>query len=55
MSLDSHVQELRKKHQDLSAAVEAAQRSPATSDHEIAEMKKKKLLLKEQIERLQPH
>ncbi len=52
MSLSSHLQELRKKHQNLSEAVEAAQRSPATDDLEIARMKKQKLHLKEEISRL---
>ncbi|SPJ23552.1 YdcH family protein [Palleronia abyssalis] len=52
MSVHSHVQELRKKHQTLSAQVEAAQRSPAANDLEITNMKRQKLRLKEQIERL---
>lgn len=52
MSLSSHLQELRKKHQNLSEAVEAAQRSPAIDDLEIARMKKQKLHLKEEISRL---
>ena len=52
MSLSSHVEELRKKHQHLSDQVEAAHRSPGTSDFEIAEMKKQKLHLKEEITRL---
>ncbi|CAM3394555.1 YdcH family protein [Paracoccus nototheniae] len=51
MTVASHVEELRKKHQNLSAAVERAQRSPGTSDHEIAAMKREKLRLKEQITR----
>ncbi|KAF0676464.1 YdcH family protein [Profundibacterium mesophilum] len=55
MSLSSHVQELRKKHQSLSEMVEIAQRSPGSSDSQIAELKKKKLRIKEQIERLQHH
>lgn len=55
MSVSSHLQELRKKHQHLSDAVEAAQRSPATSDVDIARMKKQKLQLKEEISRLAPH
>lgn len=53
MSLGSHVQELRRKHQSLSDAVEKAQRSPGYDDLAIAEMKKKKLLLKEEISRLE--
>ncbi|MBE3639339.1 YdcH family protein [Mangrovicoccus algicola] len=52
MSLTIHIQELQKKHRSLSAKVEEAQRSPGVSDLEIASMKKQKLHLKEQIERL---
>jgi hypothetical protein len=52
MSLSSHVEELKKKHQALSKQVEEAQRAPGSSDLEIAELKKQKLRLKEEIERL---
>lgn len=52
MSVSSHVHELRKKHQVLSDAVERAQRSPGTNDLEIVAMKRQKLRLKEEIERL---
>ena len=52
MSLSSHVEELRKKHQHLSDAVEEAYRSPGTDDLEIAKLKKQKLHLKEEITRL---
>lgn len=52
MSMSSHLMELQKKHQHLSEAVEAAQRSPATDDLIIADMKKQKLKLKEEITRL---
>lgn len=52
MSLSSHLQELRKKHQNLSEAVEEAQRSPAVDALQIAQMKKQKLYLKEEIARL---
>ena len=52
MSLSSHVQELKKKHQSLSNQVEAAQRAPGSNDLEIAELKKQKLRLKEEITRL---
>jgi hypothetical protein len=52
MSLSSHLQELRRKHQHLSDAVERAQRSPATPALDIAEMKKQKLRIKEQISKL---
>ncbi|PHQ84972.1 MAG: DUF465 domain-containing protein [Thalassobium sp.] len=52
MTLSSHLQELKRKHETLSEAVELAQRSPATDDLEIARMKKEKLHLKEEISRL---
>ena len=51
MSLSSHVEELKKKHRALSDQVQAAQRAPGASDLEIAELKKQKLRLKEEIER----
>ena len=52
MSLSSHLQELRKKHETLSEQVELAQRSPASNDLHVTELKKQKLKLKEQIQRL---
>ncbi|WP_209424409.1 DUF465 domain-containing protein [Pararhodobacter sp. SW119] len=52
MTLTSHLQELRRKHEALSQKVEEAQRSPASDDLEISEMKKQKLRLKEEITRL---
>lgn len=52
MSLTSHLQELRKKHESLSRQVEEHQRSPGTDSVAISEMKKRKLAIKQQIERL---
>ena len=52
MSLSSHIAELRRKHENLSEQVETAQRSPGVDDLTIADMKKQKLRLKEEIERL---
>lgn len=52
MTVASHVEELRKKHRALSDAVEKAQQSPGSSDFEIAEMKREKLRIKEEITRL---
>lgn len=52
MTLSSHVQELRRKHEALSRRVEEAQRSPGMDALSISELKKQKLRLKEQIERL---
>lgn len=52
MSLSSHLDELKKKHETLSDKVETAQRMPGSSDLEITDLKKQKLRLKEEIERL---
>ena len=52
MNLDAHLNELRKKHEALSDKVEKAQASLATNDLDIVAMKKEKLRLKEEIERL---
>lgn len=52
MSLSSHLIELKKKHQHLSSEVEQAQRAPGVDGLHVAELKKQKLKLKEEIERL---
>lgn len=52
MSLSSHLQELRKKHESLSDQVETALRSPAVDGLQITALKKQKLKIKEEIERL---
>lgn len=52
MDLNSRVQQLRTKHEALSSKVEAAQRQPGSNDLAILEMKKQKLILKEEIQRL---
>ena len=53
MTLGSHLQELKKKHESLSAEVEDAQRSPGSDDIQITELKKQKLRIKEEIYRLE--
>lgn len=52
MTIASHLQELRRKHEHLSNLVEKEQRSPGADDLKIAELKKQKLRLKEEITRL---
>jgi hypothetical protein len=52
MSVNAHVEQLKRKHETLSEAVEAAQRSPGTDDLAIADLKKQKLRIKEEITRL---
>ena len=52
MSVTAHVTELQKKHEQLSQLVEKEQKSPGTNDFTITQMKKEKLKLKEEIQRL---
>lgn len=52
MNLASRLQELQRKHEALSKQVETVQRSPGADDLEIGELKKQKLRLKEEIERI---
>lgn len=52
MSVDAHLNELRKKHEALSTKVEKMQQSPSTNDLDIVALKKEKLRIKEEIERL---
>ncbi len=52
MTLSSRLHELRRRHQALADQVEQAQRAPAIDDLVIADLKKQKLRLKEEISRL---
>lgn len=52
MTVASHIVELKKKHENLSSMVEKAQRAPAIDALHIADLKKQKLKLKEEISRL---
>ena len=52
VTIASHLTELRKKHEHLSETVERTQRSPGADTLKIAELKKQKLKLKEEILRL---
>ena len=52
MSVTAHLEELKKKHQSLSEQVDIVQRSPAADQVKIAALKKQKLKLKEEINRL---
>ncbi len=55
MTVASHLVELRRKHDSLSDMVEKAQRSPGLDALKIAELKKQKLRIKEEITRLSDH
>ena len=52
MTMSSHLNELRKKHQNLSDMVEQEQRNAGSDDLHIVDLKKQKLRLKEEISRL---
>jgi hypothetical protein len=52
MSIDSHLNELVRRHQAIEEAIMAEESHPATDDIKVHQLKVKKLHLKDQIERL---
>ena len=52
MSMQSHLAELEKKHQALEQEISECLNHPAVDDLKIVELKRKKLLVKDEIERL---
>jgi len=52
MSLQSHLVELERRHQALEREIHTEQIHPSTSDLKIRELKRKKLHLKQEIEKL---
>jgi len=53
MSLQAHLSELAAKHKALEAELAEAMAHPATSDSEIAEIKRRKLKIKDEMTRLE--
>jgi hypothetical protein len=53
MSLQSHLSELQAKHSILERELQDAMAHPSSSDQELAELKRKKLKLKDEISRLE--
>ena len=53
MSMQSHLAELEKRHRALEAEIAEALMHPSTDDLKIAELKRRKLLVKDEIARLQ--
>ena len=53
MSLQAHHSELMAKHKALEADLAEAVAHPASSDEEIAELKRRKLKIKDEITRLE--
>jgi len=52
MSIDSHLNELMRRHQAIEEAILAEENHPAADDVKIHELKRKKLHIKDEIERL---
>eukprot|EP01132_Coremiostelium_polycephalum_P001851 gene1851-2279_t len=52
MAIESHLETLERKHGALEKEISEALASPATDDLKITDMKRRKLMLKEQIEKL---
>ncbi len=52
MSMQSHLAELEKRHQALDDEITDCLTHPATDDLTIVELKRRKLQVKEEIERL---
>ena len=53
MAIDSHLQELVRKHGDIERMLEEAMMHPSVDDLEISELKRRKLMLKDQIAKLE--
>jgi hypothetical protein len=53
MSIEAHLAELQRRHRDLEAEIAEARAHPSTDDLEMVELKRRKLLLKDAIARLQ--
>jgi len=54
MSLEAHVTTLKKKHSDLENQISALANHPSADPAEIADLKKRKLQLKDKIEQATP-
>jgi hypothetical protein len=52
MAIESHLAELQRKHQALERQIDDALNHPSTDDLTIAELKRRKLLVKDEIVRL---
>lgn len=53
MAIESHLQELVRKHGDIERMIEEALMHPSIDDLEISELKRRKLMLKDQIAKLE--
>jgi hypothetical protein len=53
MSMQTHLAELERRHRALEAEINDARAHPSIDDLEIVELKRRKLLVKDEIARLQ--
>jgi hypothetical protein len=53
MSIEAHLAELERRHRALEAQISEARAHPSIDDLEIVELKRRKLLVKDEIARLQ--
>jgi hypothetical protein len=53
MSIEAHLAELERRHRALEAELNEARAHPSIDDLEIVELKRRKLLVKDEIARLQ--
>ncbi len=53
MTIQSHIESLKKRHGNLDRELSAAIASPSTDDAVITDIKRKKLKLKDEINRLE--
>jgi hypothetical protein len=53
MSLESHLAELKRKHGDIDREIDEARMHPSVDDLQIAQLKRRKLALKDAMEKLQ--
>ncbi|WP_297323578.1 DUF465 domain-containing protein [uncultured Bartonella sp.] len=52
MATEAHLASLERKHKEIEAEIEKAMAAPSADDLEINELKRKKLALKDEIEKL---
>jgi len=52
MSLANHLEELQRKHGDIDRELDMAMNHPSVDDLEIASLKRRKLAIKDEIEKL---
>lgn len=52
MSVESHLAELQKRHGDIDAQLDQAKLHPSIDELEIAALKRRKLMIKDEMEKL---